>query len=585
MKKWNLDALFTSFESKEFQDSIVKIDKLINELNEFAVKEFSNTDNALEKIKKYLTRSEELGTLLTKSFVFCMLTISVDAMNEEARKYMNKMQKLAAKTTLSNTKFSKWLPKVPNLKELIKNDELLLEASYFLNRIVDGAKYVLADDVEMVIAKMQATSSSAWGQLQAELTATLKVDYDGKKITLSEVRNLSSDKDQKVRKAAYKAELAAYPKIAQPVAYAINGVKGEVNELCELRGFDSALDQAIYTSRMEKSTLDALISSMRDYLPHFHKYLKRKGELLGHKNGLPYYDVFAPIGESSKEFTIDEAMEYIFENFATFSPGLENLARRAKEEEWVAFPQPPTLVAEALSGSMDAIKQSRIMTNISGSFSSVITLAHELGHAYHGDQIFVERMFNSRYTMPVAETASTFCETIVKNAALKDADKEEKIFILEQSLKGSTQVIVDILSRFIFEGEVFDKRKTTPLNPRMLNEMMISAHNEENEAAIRRNIRRPCSWLNKSHYYRGGLSFYNFPYAFGLLFAKGIYAEFIKQGEPFVEKVNLLLRKTGQMSVEEVATLVGIDVSSKEFWNSSLDVIVKEIEMFLELTE
>lgn len=585
MKKWNLDALFTSFESKEFQDSIVKIDKLINESNEFAVKEFTNTNNALEKVKKYLLGSEELGSLLTKSLVFCMLTISVDAMNEDARKYMNKMQKLAAKTTLSTTKFSKWLPKVHNLKELIESDELLSEASYFLNRIVDGAKYVLADDVEMVIAKMQATSSSAWGQLQSELTATLKVDYDDKKITLSEVRNLSSDKDQKVRKAAYEAELAAYPKIAQSVAYALNGVKGEVNELCELRGFDSALDQAVYTSRMEKSTLDALISSMRDYLPHFHKYLKRKGELLGHKNGLPYYDVFAPIGESSKEFSIDEAMDYIFKNFATFSPELEKLARRAKEEEWVDFTPRPGKRGGAFCANIHPIKQSRILTNFNGSFSNVITLAHELGHAYHGDQIFAERMFNSRYTMPVAETASTFCETIVKNSALKDADKEEKIFILEQSLKGSTQVIVDILSRFIFEGEVFDKRKTTPLNPRMLNEMMISAQKEAYGDSLDENFLMPYAWLNKSHYYRGGLSFYNFPYAFGLLFAKGIYAEFIKQGEPFVKKVNLLLRKTGQMSVEEVATLVGIDVSSKEFWNSSLNVIVKEIEMFLELTK
>ena len=575
MKKWNLDALFTSFESNEFQDSLVKVTDLIKKSNEYAVKEFTDTDRALEKITKYITVSEELGSLLTKMFVYCMLTISVDAMNEEAKKYMNKMQKLSASSTLASTKFSKWLPKVPNLQELIKSDTLLLEASYYLNRIVEGAKYVLADDVEMVIAKMQATSSSAWGQLQSELTSTLEVDYNGKTITLSEVRNLSSDKDQKVRKEAYEAELAAYPKIAQAVAYAINGVKGEVNELCELRGFDSALDQAVYDSRMEKSTLDALISSMRDYLPHFHKYLQRKGELLGHKNGLPYYDIFAPIGESSKEFTIDEAMDYIFDNFSSFSPGLENLARRAKDEEWIDFTPRQGKRGGAFCANIHPIKQSRVMTNFSGSFSNVITLAHELGHAYHGDQIFAERILNSRYTMPVAETASTFCETIVKNAALKDADRDDKIFILEQSLKGSTQVIVDI----------FEKRKNTPLNPRMLNEMMISAQKEAYGKSLDENFLMPYAWLNKSHYYRGSLSFYNFPYAFGLLFAKGIYAEFVKQGEPFVEKVNLLLRKTGQMSVEDVAALVGIDVSSKEFWNSSLDVIVKEIEMFLELTK
>lgn len=585
MKKWSLDSLYKSFDSPEFQGSIIKIEKLIDESNKYAISEFNDTDNALEKIKHYLLRSEKLSSLFTRAIVFCMLKTSVDAMNEDAIKYMNKMQQLSAKTTLSSTKFSKWLPKIKDLKVLIEQDELLKEASFSLNRIVEGSKYVLDDNVEMVIAKMQATGSSAWSQLQGELTSTLKVDYNGKEITLSEVRNLSSHKDPKVRKEAYEAELLAYPKIAQSIAYALNGVKGEVNELCELRGFKSALDKAVYDSRMKRSTLDALISSMKDYLPHFHKYLKRKAELLGHKNGLPYFDIFAPVGESSKEFTIDEAMEYIFKNFRTFSPGLENLARRAFDEEWIDFTPRPGKRGGAFCANIHPIAQSRVLTNFSGSFSSVITLAHELGHAYHGDQIFKERIFNSHYTMPVAETASTFCETIVKNAALKDADKGEKIFILEQSLKGSTQVIVDILSRFNFESEVFDKRKTTPLNTRMLNEMMINAQKDAYGNSLDENYLMPYAWLNKSHYYRGSLSFYNFPYAFGLLFAKGIYAEFIKQGNPFVEKVNLLLRKTGQMTVEDVALLVGIDVSSKEFWNSSLDVIVKEIDMFLELTK
>jgi oligoendopeptidase F len=281
---------------------------------------------------------------------------------------------------------------------------------------------------------MKQTGSTAWGQLQSLLTSTLEVDYDGKVITLSEVRNLAASGNALVRKNAYEAELKAYEKIDKAVAFALNGVKGEVNELSAMRGYASALDQAINDSRLEKETLEALISSMRDYLPHFHKYLKRKGELLGHKNGLPYYDMFAPIGKSSKEFTIPEAMDYIFDNFRTFSPGLEDLAKRAYKEEWIDFLPRAGKRGGAFCFNLHPIKQSRIMTNFSGSFSSVITLAHELGHAYHGDQIFAEAIINSGYTMPVAETASTFCETIVKKAALKDAEKEEKIFILEQSL-------------------------------------------------------------------------------------------------------------------------------------------------------
>jgi len=585
MRKWNLDALYPSFESSEFQNDIAKIAELIERANVFANKELNDTSDAVRKITDYITNGEEIRALFRTTFGFCSLTLSTDAMNEDARKYMNKMQQLSSQLTSSGTKFSKWLPKVEGLAEKIENNALLNEASYYLNGIVEHNKYLLSDKEEMLISKFQQTSSSAWGQLQGELTSTAKVNYEDKELTLSEVRNLSSHKSQEVRKKAYLAEQTAFPKIAQGVAYAMNGVKGEVNMLTELRGFESALDQAVYNSRIKRETLDTLISSMRKYLPEFHKYLKRKAELLGHDNGLPYYDIFAPIGESNKEFTEEEAMEFIYNNFGTFSPELEGLARKAWKDEWIDFTPRPGKRGGAFCSNIYPIKQSRILTNFTGSFSNVITLAHELGHAYHGEQIFKEKGFNASYTMPVAETASTFCETIVKNAALKTDDKQEKIFILEQSLKGSTQVIVDILSRFIFEQNVFETRKNTPLNVRMLNEMMISAQKEAYGDSLDEEFLQPYAWLYKPHYYRGGLSFYNFPYAFGLLFAKGIYAEYKKQGESFVEKINLLLQKTGQMDVEDVALLVGIDLTNEEFWNNSLEVIVEEIKLFLNLTE
>jgi len=585
MKKWNLDALYKSFDSKEFQNDLVVLQEKIDTLNQFAEENFESTDNAAQKMSSFIELSESLRGLVGRAYAFCSLTISTDAMNEDARKYLNQLQTLMSKTTLASTQFSKFVPKIENLNQLIKDNEKLNDLEYFLNSIVENSKYLLSDKEEVLISKFSQTSSSAWGALQAELTSNLKVEIDGKEISLSQARNLAHDKDSEVRRKGYDAEMKAYPKIAPSIAYAMNGVKGEVNMICELRGFESALDQAVHVSRMERPTLDALISSMKDYLPHFHEYLNRKAELLGHSNGLPYYDIFAPMGASSKTFTEDEAMQFIFDNFRTFSPELEALARRAYEEEWIDFTPRMGKRGGAFCSNLHPIKQSRVLTNFTGSFSNVITLAHELGHAYHGDQIFKERMSNSRYTMPVAETASTFCETIVKNAALKDADKDEKIFILEQSLKGSTQVIVDILSRFIFESNVFDKRKTTPLNERMLCEMMTEAQKEAYGDSLDTEFLMPYAWLNKSHYYRGGLSFYNFPYAFGLLFAKGIYAEFKKQGPTFVGKVNLLLQKTGQMSVEDAASLVGIDLTDKEFWNSSLDVIVGEIEMFLELTK
>lgn len=585
MRKWNLDALYTSFESDTFLNDLKRIEVLVDAGNDFAKKEFDSTDDVERKLLAFLEMEEELGALVRKAFGFCSLTISTDTSNKDARMYMNQLQELMSKTSYASTRYSKWVPTIENLDEVIESTEGLSDLTFYFEEILEHAKHVLSDKEEAILSKMRQTSSTAWGQLQGELTSTVKVDYDGKEITLSEVRNKLYDKDPDVRKKAYLAEQACYPKIEQAVAYAMNGIKGEVNYISRLRGFENPLQQATDKSRMKKETLDALLAAMVEYLPVFRGYLKRKAELLGHKESLPYYDLFAPLGESSRTFTEEEAMNYIFENFGSFSSDLEDLARKAWTDEWIDFTPRDGKRGGAFCSNIHPIKASRVLTNFTGSFSNVITLAHELGHAYHGEQIFKERSFNASYTMPVAETASTFCETIVKNAALKDATDDEKIFILEQSLMGSTQVIVDIYSRFLFESAVFDQRLKTPLNADALKEMMLDAQKEAYGDALDPEFLHPYAWLNKPHYYSGGLSFYNFPYAFGLLFAKGLYAKYKAEGDSFIKDFDLLLQKTGQMTVENVAKLVDIDLTNPEFWRSSLEVIKQEINLFLEITK
>ena len=273
------------------------------------------------------------------------------------------------------------------------------------------------------MSKLNQSGSSMWSRLQGVLTSTLEVEYNGEVVTLPEILGKSEDSDPEVRKNAYLAELAAYPKIDKSVAFALNGIKGEVNTMTEKRGYKSALDQALIYSRMNEETLNAMLSSMNDFLPVFRKYLKRKASILGHKNGLPWFDMYAPMGSSAKEFTIPEAQEYILKNFGTFSPHLKDLAKRAFDGNWVDYLPYKGKVGGAFCANINPISESRVLLNFNGSFGDVVTLAHELGHAYHGDNIFSETILNAEYTMPVAETASTFCETIVLKAALKDAVK------------------------------------------------------------------------------------------------------------------------------------------------------------------
>lgn len=576
---WSLEALFKGYDDPNYEATFEKLEALIKEADTWVQSEHPHPQEAL---KKGLEISRSFRTEYLKVGAFNNLTLATNTQNMEALKESQRAQVLASKMSPFSTAFENY---VASLDEKVWEDEESLRLfSYYLGRLKSSAKYLLSSAEEQLLSELSSTGGSAWSRLQGVLTSTLMIDVLGEDKPLSDVRNMAYSADANVRKAAYEAEIKAYEKVDEAVAASLNSIKGEVNLLTRKRGFASPLAQATYQSRMEEETLAVLIKAMKDHRPKFQAYLKRKAKLLGHKQ-LPWFDLFAPVGESQTTFTESSAIDYVEKQFRSFSDELGDLARRSYDEKWIDFPPKKGKRGGAFCSNLHPINASRILLNFEGSFSNVITLAHELGHAYHGDQIFKEDILNASYTMPVAETASTLCETIVKRAAIEDAEGAEKIFLLEQSIMGSTQVIIDILSRFSFESNVFAERLKGPLSVERLKTIMTEAQLEAYGDALDPDQLHPYMWINKPHYYSAGLSFYNFPYAFGLLFAKGIYAQYKDQGASFVPKVNELLRKTGQMSVEDVASLIGIDVNDEAFWHASLSVIESEIDQFLALTE
>ena len=579
---WNLDKLYRSFEAPELQADLVKFDQMVDDAKQVV---FSGYEKKAHQLENYLHQSIEIQLIASKLFHFASLSQATDSTNVTAMKMMNRLHMKITELTIVESQFKKWLKDYPDIDQDIKRYPLLKEHEFFLKETIALASHLFDDATENLVAKLKQNGSVAWERLQSLLTSTVAVDLDGKEITLSEVRNMAYSPDPEVRKKAYEAELAAYQKIEKPIAYAINGIKGEVNTLIEARRYPSVLDYTLEQNRLRRETLDVMLETMEEYLPIFRLYLKRKAELLGHKQGLPFYDLFAPMGKASKTFTIPEANDYILKNFGTFSPRLYDMAYKAFHEGWIDYLPKKGKVGGAFCANLIPIKESRILSNFDGAFGDVITLSHELGHAYHGEAIFGESPLNTEYSMPVAETASTFCETIVNKAALNDASSaDEKIFLLESSLQDSTQVIVDILSRFYFESALFEGRKSTLFDENELKAMMLDAQMRSYGDGLDPDKRHPYMWLCKSHYYSGNLSFYNFPYAFGMLFAKGLYAKYLEDKEAFVILYDELLASTGKTMAEDTAMIAGIDITKKEFWKGSMEILKEDIDLFLALT-
>lgn len=587
--RWSLNELYSSFDSKEYKEDNEKLDVLIKNFITWADDNLDSQENIVEKMEKYIEFTVNITTIFNKLMAFANLTISVEAKNEIALQEYDKLKVKFSDLTKPTVRFEGFIKNIDNLEKLINSSEILKEHTFFLCQIKEQSKYMLSEKEEVLISKMSNTGSSAWTNLQNMVSSTLLVDIniDGedKKLPLPAVRNLAYDRDPAKRRAGYEAEMKAYKLIEESSAAALNGIKGEVITVSELRGFTSPLEETLVKSRMDKETLDAMLTAMKEYLPVFHKYYRKKAELLGYENGLPFYEMFAPMGEVSMSFTYGEAMDYIIKNFRTFSNKLADYTQNAYDKNWLDVEPREGKRGGAFCSNLHPIKESRILSNFNGSFSNMTTLAHELGHGYHGLNLRDESILNSRYPMPIAETASIFCETIVVNAALKEASDTEALSILESSISDAGQVIVDIYSRFLFETELFERRKTHALSVNELKEIMMEAQKQAYGDGLDHSILHPYMWANKPHYYSAGLNFYNFPYAFGLLFSKGLYAEYLNRGDEFVKEYDELLNATGKNNIKDVALRMNIDVHNPEFFRSSLRLVEENINKFIELAD
>ncbi|HHW67916.1 MAG: hypothetical protein PWP07_924 [Epulopiscium sp.] len=585
--RWSLEELYPSFDSESFQKDFEEVFEKIETIKEWSKNNLDSIESSVSKIENYLKMQIEFGNLYSRLYEYASLTMSVDAKNETALQVIEKLEAKITDLAEPLTKFKKWLNSLGNLDTLICCSDLLKEHTFYLKELILETNYLLSDEEEILLAKMKNTGSKAWEKLQELLSSTLLVDItingESKQLPLPIVRNMAYEKDAELRKTAYEAELKAYDKIAEASAASLNGIKGEVITESKMRGYHSPLEMTLIHSRMDQETLDAMFSSIMESLPSFRKYLKKKAELLGHKNGIPFYDLFAPMGEVEMKFTYEEAKDFIVKNFSKFSPALGNFAKNAFEKRWIDAEPRDGKRGGAFCSNIHAIKESRILSNFTGTFNDVVTLAHELGHGYHGECLKNETYLNSDYPMPIAETASIFAETIIINAALKEASPEEAFAILESDLMSSTQVIVDIYSRFLFEDELFKRREHGSLSVNELKKMMLESQKEAYGEGLDENYLHPYMWVCKPHYYYADYNYYNFPYAFGLLFSKGLYALYLERGETFVKEFDDLLAATGKSNLVDVAKKMNIDLHSVEFWKNSLKLIEKDIDKFIHL--
>lgn len=575
MPRWDLTPIFPAIDSDEFRSAVSKLEALLTSAeilcDERKIGEGSATLSAgLTSQLLALVNEIGLSVWVLKAYLGCLVT--ADSTDAEA---------LAkdSETDVLQVRFSKLMTRVYAWAGVTSaGDEI--DHAYFFERAKTRAAHQMSPKEESLAADLSTTGAVSWSRLHGNVASLLLVDVElptgVRTLPMSAVRNLAFDPDPVVRERAYEAELAAWKTVEVTLAATMNGIKGEVGLLSKRRGWNSPLDESLFEAAIDRETLDAMLGAAAESFPDFRRYLKAKAKLIG-KDVCGFSDLFAPVG-AEREWSVEEAETFVEEKFRGYSGRMADYAVRAFRERWVDYePRHGKRDGAYCEGFGSDI--SRVFMNFKPSYKSVSTLAHELGHAYH-NLCLAERTYLQRDTpMTLAETASIFCETIVKNAALSQGSESERLSVLEAALSGQCQVVVDITSRFLFEAAAFEGRKTRDLSAGELCEAMSQAQKDTYGDGLNPNALHPYMWAAKPHYYSSA-SFYNFPYMFGLLFSLGLYAIYEKEPSGFHARYDALLGSTGMADAATLASRFGIDIRKPDFWRSSLDVVRKDIDRF-----
>ena len=593
---WDMSNIYPSLESKEFKTAVEDYKKQVAALEKFFKNKLSKT-GAKSKAKELaplvgqaIDRINKIQLLASTIVPYITAFVSTDSRDKAANRAMSEFEQASLPMRKLSVQFEAWVGKIaPKLDKVVKANKSAAAHEFMLKEFAEQSKYLMSDSEEGLAAEMTLSGGNAFEKLQGTVTSQLSVDFelDGKtqKLPMPALINLRSHPDESVRHRAYDAENKAWELVKETLAACLNGVKGEANILNKRRGREDAVHPALDAARIDRKTLKAMLGAMEDLFPMFRKYFKAKAKKLG-KEKLAWWDIFAPMGKTDKVYSFEEARDFILENFGRFSPDLSAFAKRAFENHWIDAEQRDGKRGGAFCMGISGVKESRVLCNFDGSFDQVSTIAHELGHGFHNNCAFEANKTELQQLTPMtlAETASTMCETIVTEAVLASVkDPQEELAVLEAQIQGAAQIVVDIYSRYLFEKEVFERREEAELSADDFNEIMERAQKATYGDGLDERYLQKFMWTWKPHYYSSGLSFYNFPYAFGLLFATGLYAIYQQRGAAFVEDYKNLLASTGEASAADLAARFGINIRTKKFWEDSLAIIGKRIERYCEI--
>ncbi len=473
---------------------------------------------------------------------------------------------------------------------LVKREDIA-SISFSLNEMRDHARLKMPEAQEKLTLELAVNGYHAWNRLYDKMAGDLRVEIEenGEKKTISLGQNAArmSEPEREVRFDAFMKMEKAWEPQANLAAMALNSQAGFRLSIYKNRNWDSPLFDPLLTSRLKRETLDAMWQAIVKGRAKIADYVKAKMRLLS-IDKFCWYDQTAPVGKSSKKFTFSGAGDFIAEHLNTFSAEMGKFTRTALDRRWIEAEDRSGKAAGGWCSRIPIRKESRIFMTFTGNFDGLGTLAHELGHAYHGFVLKDEPPFAQQYPMNLAETASIFNELRVTDAAFEiSQDPDEKLMLLDQKLQWPLTYFANIYTRYLFDTRFYEERKSGIVGRERLSEMMVEAQTEAFMGLLDEDEGyHPLFWASKLHFFITGTPFYNFPYTFGFLFANGVYDRAMKEGPAIAKNYRALLADTGRMTTEDIARKhLDIDLTKEDFWRDAVARSLADVDSFVKLCD
>ncbi|MBG9544035.1 oligoendopeptidase [Cytobacillus firmus] len=587
---WDLDVFFKDgSDSAEFKQHLQETRKHIDSFSNLIHNwEPSNSAADADEISKIIELFQQTARKVRQAGAFVSCLQAQNTEDKKAKDLRGATTELSAGFQNALTVFDQKLASLDHgAWEQVINDQSLNELSFVLSERREKASEKLSQEEETVINALAVDGYHGWGQMYDVIVGNIKIpcteNGEIKQLSVGQAANKFSSPDRKLRKEVFDNWEKSWNSQSDYLSKTLNHLAGFRLNVYKLRGWNDFLKEPLDLNRMNKETLETMWEVISRNKAPLVKYLERKAKLLGLEK-LSWYDLDAPLSASETKLSYQEGAEFILEQFAQFGEEMTSFSKKAFEEKWIEAEDRPGKAPGGFHTYFPEDSQSRIFMTYSGTPSNVSTLAHELGHGFHTYAMRDLHLLNRNYAMNVAETASTFAEMIVSDAAVKKAgSEEEKLALLEDKVQRSVALLMNIHARFLFETRFYEERKQGNVSAERLNDIMAAAQKEAYGDAL--DEYHPSFWASKLHFFITGVPFYNFPYTFGYLFSLGIYAQALKEGKGYEEKYIALLKDTASMTVEDLAMKhLNADLTKPEFWESAVQLCLDDVEEFLALT-